>query len=140
MANPWLFSYGTLGDPEYILLLLRRLPVYTEAELPDYGLFVHPRNGYLFVQPQAGENVSGKLFQLSWRELELIDHWEDVPLYEREPHQLKTAKGEWVEAFVYTQKATQGLPASGVGVKSRQQILAEIDDFLEQMRRGGLLK
>ena len=140
MANPWLFSYGTLSDPQYIQLLLRRLPDYAEAELPGYGLFVHPHNGYLFIQPKEGERVIGKLFRVSWKELELIDCWEDVPLYEREIHQIKTKKGEWVEAFVYTQKATKGIAATEGKTKNRQQILDEIEDFLEQMRRGGLLR
>lgn len=140
MADPWLFSYGTLSDSQYIQLLLRRLPDYVEAELHDYGLFVHPKNGYLFIQPNEGEQVFGKLFRVTWKELELIDCWEDVPLYEREIRQFKTEKGEWVEAFVYTQQATKGLPLSEAKPKSRQQILEEIEDFLEQMRRGGFMK
>lgn len=140
MANPWLFAYGTLSDPQYIQLLLRRLPEYTAAQLPGYGLFVHPANGYLFIREQQGSTVQGSLFRVSWRELELIDCWEDVPLYERELRQFKTEGGAWIEAFVYTQKHTEGIPAANAQSKSRRQIIIEIEDFVEQMRRGGLLK
>lgn len=140
MANPLLFSYGTLSDPEYILLLLRRLPSYCAAELLDYGLYKHPANGYLFVKPEKGSLVKGQVFELSWRELELIDYWEDVPLYQRELMNVRTWQGEWLEVFVYTQPATEGIALEGTTEKSRQEILNDIEDFQESMRRGGFFK
>ena len=140
MADPFLFSYGTLSDPEYIQLLLRRLPAYEAAVLNDYGLYKHPRNGYLFIKPEEGKRVSGQLFQLSWRELELIDCWEDVPLYEREILTVQTDSGTLVAAFVYTQKATTGIPATFGNAKSHQEILNDLEDFLEEMRRAGYFK
>lgn len=140
MANPLLFSYGTLSDPEYIQLLIGRLPEFTAATLTNYGLYKHPANGYLFVKPEAGAAVKGYLFELSWRELELIDCWEDVPLYTREIQILQTEKGEKVEAFVYTQKSTQGIPVAAANAKLRQDILNDIEDFLESMRKGGFFK
>jgi len=140
MANPFLFSYGTLSDPEYIQLLLRRLPAYEDAVLPGYGLYKHPGNGYLFTRPEAGKQVSGQLFQVTWRELELIDYWEDVPLYEREILTVETASGKPIDAFVYTQKSMVGLPATFANEKSRQEILNDLEDFMESMRRGGFLK
>jgi len=140
MINPFLFSYGTLSDPEYIQMLLRRLPDYRSAELPGYGLYTHPGNGYLFIKPEQGAFVRGQLFQLNWRELELIDYWEDVPLYERELLQVRTADGNWVETFVYTQKSTEGIPAAPGNVKNRKDILQELEVFLENMRRRGFFK
>ncbi len=140
MAEPFLFSYGTLSDPEYIQLLLRRIPVYEAAVLNDYGLYKHPGNGYLFIKPEEGKRVSGQLFQLDWRELELIDYWEDVPLYEREILKVQTDSGKLVDAFVYTQKATSGIPATFDNSKNRQEILNDLEDFLESMRRGGFFK
>ncbi len=140
MANPRLFSYGTLSDPEYIQLLLGRLPQYTEAVLFEYGLYTHPGNGYLFVKPEPAEKVAGMVFELSWRELELIDHWEDVPLYERELMNVETKEGDAIEVFVYTQKSTEGVPATLRNEKSRSEILADLEDFVEAMRRGGFYK
>ena len=140
MANPLLFSYGTLSDPEYIQLLLRRLPGYRAAELVDYGLYTHPANGYLFVKPEKGKRVRGQLFELSWRELELIDYWEAVPLYQRELMNVRTSEGELVETFVYTQPATEGIAPESAPEKSRQEILNDLEDFLESMRRGGFFK
>ncbi|RKD88417.1 gamma-glutamylcyclotransferase family protein [Mangrovibacterium diazotrophicum] len=140
MANPLLFSYGTLSDPEYIQLLLKRLPIYRVAELLDYGLYTHPANGYLFVKPESGKKVKGQLFELSWLELELIDYWEDVPLYQRELMKVRTIDGELLETFVYTQPATEGIALETAPEKSRKEILNDIEDFLESMRRGGFFK
>lgn len=140
MADPWLFSYGTLSEPEYIQRLLKRLPAYNPGTLEGYGLYQHPGNGYLFVKPQVGTRVEGQLFRVSWRELELIDCWEDVPLYQRELLRIQTGPGQLVEAFVYTQKASNGVPATSVNLKRRQEILNDLDSFLESMRRGGFFK
>ncbi|MGD9930187.1 MAG: gamma-glutamylcyclotransferase family protein [Mangrovibacterium sp.] len=137
MDKLWLFSYGTLSDPEYIHLLLRRLPVYTEAVLPGYGLLIHPANGYLFVAPSFGNEVAGMLFEITASELLLLDLWEEVPLYEREQVSVRTIAGEFREAYVYVQKHTKGLPFSLQQEKNRQLILQEIDDFLESVRRRG---
>jgi gamma-glutamylcyclotransferase (GGCT)/AIG2-like uncharacterized protein YtfP len=140
MADPFLFSYGTLSEPEYIQRLLQRVPVYEAAVLAGYGLYKHPGNGYLFVKPEEGGKVSGQLFQLKWRELELVDYWEDVPLYERETLTVQTGSGKSVEAFVYTQKATSGIPAAFADAKNRRDILNDLEDFLDEMRRGGFFK
>ena len=140
MSTPCLFSYGTLSDPEYTQLLLRRLPQYTPAELPGYALYTHAANGYLFAAPEKNGLVKGRLFQLSWRELQLIDLWEEVPLYERGLHRVKTGDDQWTEAFVYTRKKTQALPVSSAPTKSRMDVLNDIEDFLESMRRGGFFR
>ena len=125
-----LFSYGTLSNPKYIQLLLKRVPEYTAASLPGYGLFVHPKNGYLFVKPAPNQSVKGQLFEISDQELQLLDRWEEVPLYQRELKMVGTGNGQKVEAFVYTQINTTGLPFQPKYRKSRQQIGQEIDEFL----------
>ncbi|MCW0484734.1 gamma-glutamylcyclotransferase family protein [Gaoshiqia sediminis] len=137
MDKLWLFSYGTLSDPEYIHLLLKRLPVYTEAVLPGYELLIHPANGYLFVAPSFGNEVAGMLFEITAKELLLLDLWEEVPLYEREEASVRTIAGEVRNAFVYVQKQTTGMPFSPQLAKSRRLILQEIEDFLESVRRRG---
>ncbi len=138
MDKAWLFTYGTLADPEYIMLLLNRLPEYLDTSLADYELLAHPGNGYLFVRPCEGKNVSGRLFEVSARELELIDLWEEVPLYKRELKLFTTNNGDTFKAFVYTQEGTTGLPLSAKKEKSRKLILQEIDEFMETVRKKGL--
>ncbi len=140
MEKSRLFSYGTLSDPQFIQLLLQRVPTYEEAVLENYGLYKHPANGYLFIKPEAGKRVRGVVFELSWRELELIDYWEDVPLYEREMMQVQSLSGGKMDVFVYTQKSTLGIPATLDNAKGRQQILEDLDCFLEDMRRRGFYK
>lgn len=137
MAGFWLFSYGTLSDPEYIQLLLNRLPVYAEAFLPDYELLVHPLNGYLFVRPCDGEKVSGFLFEVSARELELIDLWEEVPVYRREMEWVTLKEGGRKQAFVYTQNQATGLLPDEQKPKPRQQIVQEINDFVLFLQKSG---
>ncbi len=57
MEKALLFCYGTLCEPDYVQLLLQRIPEYEPARLGDYGLFVHPANEYLFIKPVAGARV-----------------------------------------------------------------------------------
>ena len=134
MKNNLLFAYGTLSDPEFIRLLLKRQPETMDAVLPDYGLFVHPENGYLFVKPVPDKTVSGKLFEISEDELKLIDLWEDVSLYQRELLRVKTKTGI-EEAITYTQNKTEGIPADQGQQKSRAEILNDLREFLKETGR-----
>ncbi len=136
MSKLWLFSYGTLSDPEYIQLLLKRLPEYREAYLPDYELQTHPLNGYLFAKPCIGKKVSGFLFEISSKEIELIDLWEEVPLYQREIKWVTLNNGKTQKAFVFTQKNTTGLSLGKRISKSRQEIVQEITDFLTSLQES----
>ena len=134
MAKQLLFSYGTLANPEYLQLLLKRIPEFTEAVLQGYGLFIHPENGYLFVKPVPDKTVSGKVFAISEKELQLIDRWEAVPLYQREWLPVKTKTGT-VKAFTYTQNQTEGIPADQGQQKSRAEILNDLREFLKETGR-----
>ncbi len=131
----WIFSYGTLSHPEYIQLILKRLPVFTEGILADYDLFIHPENQYLFVKPSLGRSVKGQLFEVTTDELKLIDLWEDVPLYKRETIKIKTGNTE-VEAFVYTQNETEGIPYEAKFQKEHESILKDIDEFLSYLSQN----
>jgi gamma-glutamylcyclotransferase (GGCT)/AIG2-like uncharacterized protein YtfP len=131
MAKQLLFSYGTLANPEYLELLLKRIPKFTEAVLPGYGLFVHPENGYLFVKPAPRQSVTGKLFEINPEEMKLLDLWEEVPLYQRELLDIQTKQGP-AKAFVYTQNQTAGFLASTEIPKSHSSILKDLTAFLNE--------
>ena len=135
MKELLLFTYGTLSDPEFIRLLLNRVPEYTGAILHGYELLVHPQNGYLFVKPKPGSTVKGCFFEITPDELRLIDCWEEVPLYERELKQVFTNEGEKAEAFVYTQNQTEGIPWSPDLQANRQKIREDIRAFLKLNRK-----
>jgi len=138
MDKIYLFTYGTLSDPEYTQLLLNRLPVYTEACLPGYNLLIHPGNGYLFVTKDPDQQVPGQLLEVTPAELKLTDLWEDVPLYQRELLPVTKKSGQQIKAFVYTQNETWGLPFQYQHLKKRREILQEIEEFLESVRKSGM--
>ena len=137
MDKIYLFTYGTLSDPEYTQLLLNRLPVYANACLPGYNLLIHPGNGYLFVTKNPDKHVQGQLLEITPAELKLTDLWEDVPLYQRELLPV-TKCGRKVNAFVYTQDQAQGLPFQYQHLKKRRVILQEIEEFMESVRKSGM--
>ncbi|WP_423126804.1 gamma-glutamylcyclotransferase family protein [Gaoshiqia sp. Z1-71] len=134
MKKLLLFTYGTLSDPEFIHLLLNRVPEYTGAILPGYELLVHPQNGYLFVKPKPGSMVKGFFFEIKPDELRLIDCWEEVPLYERELKQVVINDGEETEVFVYTQNQTEGIPWSPDHPVNREKIREELRAFMKLIR------
>lgn len=134
MKDILLFVYGTIGDAGIFERLLKRPPVYQKARLKDYQLFIHPGNGYLFVKPVPGKVVNGKLVAISEQELELLDLWEDLPLYERELLSIESGSGKQ-KAFVYTQNDTIGFPAHSSPQKDRSSILRDIDAFLNSLNQ-----
>ena len=134
MKEILLFVYGTIGDPEIFERLLKRPPVYQPARLNNYQLFIHPGNGYLFVKPEAGKSVKGKLVKINQHELDLLDFWEDVPAYKREL--LPVDIGNTTQlAFIYTQNDTNGIPVKGTNYKDRSSIFADIDAFLKSLNQ-----
>jgi gamma-glutamylcyclotransferase (GGCT)/AIG2-like uncharacterized protein YtfP len=124
-----LFVYGTIGDPEIFERLLKRPPEYQPAKLSHYQLYVHPKNGYLFVKPQAEGQVPGRLIWINTQELKLLDLWEDLSLYQYEQLTIETGTNTQ-KAFVYTQNNTVGKPSSHGKAKDRELIINEIDEFL----------
>lgn len=134
MKDILLFVYGTIGDAGIFERLLKRPPVYQTAHLKNYQLFIHPENGYLFVKPKKGQIVPGKLVSINQQELQLLDLWEDLPLYERELLSIESGFGEQ-KAFVYTQNNTAGLPANNSPQKDRTSILKDIDEFLNSLNQ-----
>ena len=127
-----LFTYGTIGDAEIFERLLQRPPQYQSARLKNYGLFVHPDNGYLFVKPQPSEIVAGHLIWIDHQELQLLDLWEDLPLYQRELLEIET-NTESLKAFVYTQNDTKGDPPTPTTLNDRKQVFDDIDEFLASL-------
>lgn len=128
MDKIWLFSYGTLSHPEYIQLLLKRLPKFEDGILWGFDLFIHPENKYLFIKPVKEKFVTGKLFEVTQKELKIIDLWEDVPLYSRELLAIKT-QNSTIKAFVYTQNETDGLSFQPHHQKKHAEILKDIIEF-----------
>ena len=133
MKKILIFSYGTLSNPKYIELLIERVPYFTPATLSGYGCFLHPQNGYLFVKPEPNGEVSGTLLTVSQAELELIDLWEDVPFYSREKLIVKTEQG-LVEAFVYTQNNSEGIPLEKAKLKDDAATTKDIRQFLRWLK------
>ena len=138
MEEIYLFTYGTLSDPEFAQLLLNRQPQYRNAWLPDHEIRVTPASGYLFVKKSIGKQVQGKIFKTSLSELQRADLWEDVPLYRREVLSVIPEDGPMTKCFVYTQNyLTDGFPVRPDLMRSRKEILQDIENFTESIRRSG---
>ncbi|WP_159523293.1 gamma-glutamylcyclotransferase family protein [Sunxiuqinia indica] len=128
MEKTQLFVYGTIGDPEFFECLLKRKPKYKAGRLSNYSLYVNPESGYLFVKPDQGSTVSGKLVEVNEKEVKILDLWEDVPFYERETVSIECDSG-LENAFVYTQNDAIGISTNVGTTKSRQSMLDEIQAF-----------
>ncbi|MGQ8338550.1 gamma-glutamylcyclotransferase family protein [Sunxiuqinia sp. A32] len=130
-----LFVYGTIGDFEIFKLLLDREPVYRNARLNNYGLYIHPENGYLFVKPHPNQSVTGKVVEVSDDELKILDLWESVPLYQRSILDIEI-DNQNKKAFVYTQHNTSGLPYNRSIEKDRDQIMHDIKEFRDWLKNN----
>lgn len=123
-----LFTYGTIGDPEFFEGLLKRKAAYQTAQLSGYQCLLNPDTGYLFVKPAIGKQVFGKLVAVTEQELAILDLWEEVPMYRRELQTVECKTGR-KQAFVYTQNHANGVPLNSIHKLDRASVLLEIQTF-----------
>jgi len=108
------FAYGSNMDDTQ---MARRCPgarLVGPASLPDHRFFITD-NGWASVRPDNSRAVWGLLWQLSPRDEEALDLWEDVEngLYTKELRRIIPRKGEPCEALVYVERsAAKGTPAT----------------------------
>lgn len=101
-----LFVYGTLRDDRIQQALLGRV-VHGEPAMLS-GWAVHcSEDGFLFIKPAAAGQVPGLVLRLSPTELQIVDAWEDVPLYIRERVLVSCPAGER-EVWTYTRRDGEG--------------------------------
>jgi gamma-glutamylcyclotransferase (GGCT)/AIG2-like uncharacterized protein YtfP len=95
-----LFVYGTLMTPAMRRRLLGREVATAAARLDG---FERSHERHFFVARRAGAHVGGLILSgLSARELDVLDHYEDVPrLYTRERIEVLDADGARVECWIY---------------------------------------
>lgn len=93
-----IFAYGTLREP-----LVRDRILGHPVEAREAVLRGHAKVcgwDYLTVVPDPGRDVRGVVFEASDRDVEAMDEWEDVPVYELVPVQVECGT-DTVEAFSY---------------------------------------
>ena len=104
-----LFVYGTLTQPAERSRLLGRSIRATPARLRGY---FRGRAKYYFVAKRDGAETDGEvLVELTDRDFEIIDRYEDVPrLYTRERIEVIDSAGHPLECWIYlpTAWATSG--------------------------------
>ena len=91
------FAYGTLVLPEIRNRVLGHPAETTDAVLRGYSKVCGW--DYLTLVP-SDSSVSGVLFEADDEDVERMDAWEDVPVYELVPVSVEAADGV-VEAFAY---------------------------------------
>lgn len=123
------FAYGTLRDPEYQFALFGRVLPMRPASLPGW-LAVVAEGGYLSLVRSGGESAAGDLLALDAAALALADAWEEVPLYERLPVEVRSG-GATVAAFVYVRPTAsrERAPVGALAALDRATVLATIRTF-----------
>jgi gamma-glutamylcyclotransferase (GGCT)/AIG2-like uncharacterized protein YtfP len=125
-----LFAYGTLRDAEYQRALFDRTVPTRPATLTGWRVVV-AESGYFTVVRATGDTVSGDLLTLDDAEVARADAWEEVPLYQRVPVDVRTADGSALRAEVYVRPsaARERAPDGLLAGRSRQDVLAQIREF-----------
>lgn len=108
-----LFVYGTLKQTAIQRVLFGRTLVATPACLDNWQCCMGAE-GYLFIKPASGHNVSGQLINLTHKQLLVTDQWEEVPLYKRERLTVRLGNGLLTKAFAYTQRHASGAVHSNI--------------------------
>lgn len=130
----WLFTYGTLRDPEIQQILFGGHRPSEMARLSGWLLCASDEDGYLFIRPEPTTTVIGAVIELDATMLAIADQWEEVPRYQREKVQVQNADGTCREAWAYTQRNGHGAIYSGTetSLLDRQTVLAAAELFKRQ--------
>lgn len=130
----WLFTYGTLRDPEIQQILFGHRCPAEAARLPGWLLCASDADGYLFIRPEPTATVVGAVIELDATMLAITDQWEEVPRYQKEKVQVVNADGTSREAWAYTQRHGGGAIYSGTetSLLDRQKVLAAAVQFKRQ--------
>ncbi|WP_370305355.1 gamma-glutamylcyclotransferase family protein [Sinimarinibacterium flocculans] len=114
MSGVTLFVYGSLLAPSVLHALLDRAPVSLPARLPDYRRSALRGQRFPGIVPSAGAQTSGALIEVSRRELQWIDAWEDDFFERRRVRVLADrAGGHPVQAYVLAPRYRHLLAARG---------------------------
>jgi hypothetical protein len=106
------FAYGSNMDDTQ---MARRCPdarLVGPAALPEHRFFI-TKNGWASVRPDSSHTVWGLLWQLSQRDEDALDLWEDVEngLYTKEARRIIPRKGDPCDALVYVERSiATGIP------------------------------
>lgn len=131
-----LFSYGTLRDQSVQRIIFGNTVPMRPAVLNDWSLH-KGANGYLFIKPESGKNVSGMILTISQEQLYRADQWEEVPLYLREKVWVSADSGQ-KEVWVYTRRDGSGKPfdnKNSVSGLALQDVLKAASQHLSRSRR-----
>lgn len=122
----WLFSYGTLLDPEVQKIIFGYCCSTREALLAGWAVYASSDDGYLFIKPAKHGIVTGRILRVDTAALRSADLWEEVPLYRREKVLVTVDDGTGVEAWTYTRRTAAGEIYSGreLSTVERHKVLA----------------
>ncbi len=136
-AKEWLFSYGTLQDPEMQRILFGYTCEGRNATLSGWSLFASDEDGYLFIGPDPAGQVAGCVIAVDASARGAADQWEEVPYYEREKVTVTLHDGREMEAWTYTRRVGKGRPYAGgqMSVADREAVLAEARSLADRMAR-----
>ena len=136
----WLFSYGTLQDPEIQQSLFGFRCLFKKAHLPGWSLHTSNEAGYHFIKPNPSGTVTGRIIELTTTAIRVADQWEEVPIYKREKVVVTLEDGTSQEVWSYTKRYAEGMLYSGDqwSVLDRQSVLAAVENLKKQTTRTKL--
>jgi gamma-glutamylcyclotransferase (GGCT)/AIG2-like uncharacterized protein YtfP len=134
MEKQWLFSYGTLQDPDIQIALFGSICVKKNAKLTGWSLYASHEDGYLFIKPDPSGTVDGCILEIDTNAIHTADRWEEVPYYIREKVLITLGDNTKQEVWVYTRRSAKGKPYAGkqMSIVNRQVVLNEVASLKKQ--------
>lgn len=98
------FAYGSLLKRNVQTEVFgASLPAFSKAVLKDWVLIKGKE--YPYIMPSDGKSVEGTILQLTAKQLEQADQWEEVPnVYQREKLTVRTTDGSYFNVWAYTRR------------------------------------
>lgn len=127
-----LFIYGSLMMPQVRKNLLSKDLEVSPGILDGYEKKAD-QSGYLFIDEKEGQATNGGILYIGKEEQEILDAWEDVPVYELIPVKVR-CEDKIQLAFTYTRKNADGkpVPPDTYALKTEAEVVDEVKRFLRK--------
>ena len=138
MKKEWIFSYGTLQDPDIQKELFGGICPKTRARLSGWALYVSLESGYLFIKPEPSGSVKGFILEVDSHGLHSADQWEEVPIYQREKVWVTLDDATSRQVWTYTRRDTEGESFAGpqLSANDRNMVLKAVKGINRQKKRS----
>ncbi|MBH1941277.1 gamma-glutamylcyclotransferase [Mobilitalea sibirica] len=131
-----IFIYGTLKDREFQRYLFGKELEMVNATLDNYKIY-SDLDGYYYIENSKGNSINGKIIEVTDKELEIIEAWEEVPMYIRKECKVTIEGGIHKIVDAYFKRSTFGkieVDNQSTTRNNRDDIIKEIELMKERIR------